>query len=114
MEYISIKFSRVKKCFIKLEGITDQYSSTKWWSMNVAATAGIPGDISGLPDVSGTLGCASSNTVMPVASLIDGRFNCTFGLANSTNATDNGILIRFVLNPGDYIERLRFVNPSSN
>ena len=81
--------------------------------MNLPAEAGIPGDISGLTDVSGTLGCASSNTVMPSGSSVDGRFNCTFGLANSTNATDNGILIRFVLDPGDYIERLRFVNPSS-
>ncbi len=109
---IDIK-GQLKKCFIKLEGITDQYSSTKWWSMNIPAEAGIPGDVAGLPNVSGTLGCASSNTVMPPASSVDGRFNCTFGLANSTNATDNGILIRFVLDPGDYIERLRFVNPSS-
>ena len=109
---IDIK-GQIRKCFVKLEGITDQYSSTKWWSMNTAAESGIPGDIPGLPDVSGSLGCASSNTVMPSGSTIDGRFNCTFGLANSTNAANNGILIRFVLDSGDYIKKLRFVNPSS-
>ena len=109
---------QITACYVQLVGITDDYSSTQWWSMMLAAeTFGIPGDQTvSYPDANGSLGCATSSTVMPEGA-VTGRYNCTFGLANSSDAAavaeGSQIYVRFVLQTGDYVDSLRFVDPST-
>ena len=108
---------QITACYIQLLGITDQYSSTNWWSMMIPAeTFGIPGDQTGsFTDANGSLGCATSSTVMPTGT-VSGKYNCTFGLANSSDAAavaqGSVIYVRFVLQTGDHVDSLRFVDPS--
>jgi len=107
-------------CYVRLEGITDgadignpndAYSTTSWWDMFQAAEAfGIPGDnTAGYPaTANGNNGCARSDTVMTGN---PGRFNCTFGNANSSDSQATGdILIRFVLEENEEITFLRFLS----
>jgi hypothetical protein len=107
------------ECYIRLGGITDgvianpndAYSTTSWWSMFKPAEAfGIPGDNTATypGTANGSNGCARSDTVMTGTT---GRFNCTFGNANSSDAAASGdIFVRFGLSNNDKISSLRFLS----
>lgn len=91
-------------CWVKLPGVSDQQPNAPggWWN------GFAPYDGAGIPGEAGDAlaGCASGS-VMTGAS---GVFQITFGTQSSTNATDNLILVRFRLNPGQSISALSFTN----
>ncbi len=107
-------------CWVRLDGITNgsatdnDYSSTSWWDMFQAAeSSGIPGDnTTDFPTTAnGSNGCARSDTVMAG---LPGRYNCTFGNANSSDAAATGkIYIRFKLTSGQTINDLVFLSSTS-
>lgn len=95
------------RCWIKLPGVSDNAGISPnapngWWD------GFLPYDGAGVPGEAGDplAGCAAG-VVMTGAS---GSFPITFGTQSSTNATDNVILVRFKLAPGQQITALSLSN----
>lgn len=117
-QYVTLSFRRAARsafkiavtgayagCWIKLPGVTDQASispnAPNGWMNGFKPYdgAGVPGE-AGDPDA----GCAVGSVMTGTS----GTFQITFGTQTSTNATDNEILVRFRLNPGQSITALSF------
>ena len=97
-------------CWVRLPGTQIDSAST----LNGWIDATIPYEGTGIPGANtanggnGTNGCGLSSIFTTGASVYSEHVNITFGTESSSNATNNRIIVRFKLLPGDSISMLKF------
>lgn len=109
----AIEYSgRVSGCWIRLPGAsTDSTSTLNGWLDTTIPYEGI-----GIPGANttaggnGSNGCGLAGIIQSNVTVVNRKTNVTFGTESSSNATDNTILVRFKLESGDSITRLKFVS----
>lgn len=109
----AIEYSgRVSGCWVRLPGAnTDATSTLNGWLDTTLPYEGIgvPGANTGAGG-NGSNGCGLAGIIQPGITVINKKTNITFGTESSSNANDNTILVRFKLESGDSITRLKFVS----
>lgn len=89
---------------------TTSASTNGWIDMSQAyAGSGVPGSGYG---GNGSIGCSTGGAAV-LNSSVNGSYTCTFGIASSTNSTNNEIYIRIKLTNGQSLTALSIANPTN-